>query len=99
MISTRSSRDRSHQRPTYSPHHPDTIGPHKGGTGEGSMATLAPEELRPDPTPSDIRLVIAASSVGTLFEWYDIFIYGTLSSLIGKAFFQGDNVTLQPLLV
>ncbi|HEX4694698.1 MFS transporter [Sphingomonas sp.] len=63
------------------------------------MATMAPEELRPDPSVSDIRLVIAASSLGTLFEWYDFFIYGTLSSIIGKAFFPGDNVTLQTLLV
>jgi len=63
------------------------------------MATVAPEELRPDPSPADIRLVIAASSLGTAFEWYDFFIYGTLSALIGKAFFPSDNATLQILLV
>ena len=48
---------------------------------------------------SDIRLVIGASSVGTIFEWYDFFIYGTLAGLIGAAFFPSDNETLQILLV
>lgn len=51
------------------------------------------------PTSSDIRMVIAASSAGTIFEWYDFFIYGTLAGFIGKAFFPGDNATLQILLV
>lgn len=46
-----------------------------------------------------MRLVIAASSAGTVFEWYDFFIYGTLAVLIGKAFFPADNTTLQLLLV
>ena len=52
-----------------------------------------------EPSPSDMRLVIAASSAGTIFEWFDFFIYGTLAALIGKAFFPADNVTLQLLLV
>lgn len=52
-----------------------------------------------EPSASDIRLVIAASSAGTVFEWYDFFIYGTLASIIGKTFFPSDNATLQVLLV
>ncbi len=51
------------------------------------------------PSTREIRLVIAASSAGTVFEWYDFFIYGTLAALIGKAFFPADNETLQMLLV
>ncbi len=51
------------------------------------------------PSTADIRLVIAASVAGTVFEWYDFFIYGTLAALIGKAFFPADNPTLQILLV
>jgi len=43
--------------------------------------------------------VIAASSAGTVFEWYDFFIYGTLAAMIGRAFFPADNETLQMLLV
>jgi MFS family permease len=52
-----------------------------------------------EPSASDIRLVIAASSAGTVFEWYDFFIYGTLAAIIGKTFFPSDNATLQVLLV
>ncbi len=51
------------------------------------------------PKPADMRLIIAASSAGTIFEWYDFFIYGTLASIIGKAFFPAGNETLQILLV
>ncbi len=52
-----------------------------------------------EPTEREIRLVIAASSAGTIFEWYDFFIYGTLAGLIGAAFFPSGNETLQILLV
>jgi MFS family permease len=48
---------------------------------------------------SDMRLVIGASSAGTIFEWYDFFIYGTLAAFIGKSFFPADNAVLQTLLV
>ncbi|MDP3676866.1 MAG: MFS transporter [Novosphingobium sp.] len=51
------------------------------------------------PSAKEMRLVIAASSAGTIFEWFDFFIYGTLAALIGKAFFPADNETLQLLLV
>ena len=46
------------------------------------------------------RLVIGASSAGTVFEWYDFFIYGTLaaSGIIGSTFFPSGNETLQTLL-
>ena len=53
----------------------------------------------PEPTASDIRLVIAASSAGTVFEWFDFFIYGTLAAMIGHAFFPAENETLQTLMV
>ncbi len=36
-------------------------------------------------------LVIAASSLGTVFEWYDFFVYGTLAALLGNMFFPSDN--------
>lgn len=51
------------------------------------------------PSKKEIRMVIAASSAGTVFEWYDFFIYGTLAAIIGKAFFPSDNATLETLLV
>ena len=52
-----------------------------------------------EPTQKEIRMVIAASSAGTVFEWYDFFIYGTLAAIIGRAFFPSDNATLETLLV
>jgi MFS family permease len=52
-----------------------------------------------EPSAADIRLVIAASSAGTIFEWYDFFIYGTLAGIIGKTFFPSGNATLEALLV
>ena len=55
----------------------------------------------PDIQPSarEMRLVIGASSAGTVFEWYDFFIYGTLAAIIGKTFFPSGNATLETLLV
>ena len=50
------------------------------------------------PTRKDIQLVIVASSLGTVFEWYDFFIYGTLAGLFGKLFFPLANATAGFLL-
>ena len=57
-------------------------------------------EPSPEPSKADIRLVIGASSLGTVFEWYDFFIYGTLASagIIGKAFFPAGDPVVQTLL-
>src|ERR1700676_1527738 len=38
-------------------------------------------------------LVIGASSLGTVFEWYDFYLYGLLASVISAQFFSGVNVT------
>jgi len=37
----------------------------------------------------EVRKVILASSVGTVFEWYDFYIYGTLATILAKQFFSG----------
>jgi MFS family permease len=37
----------------------------------------------------DMRTIVAASSAGTAFEWYDFFIFGTLAALISRNFFAG----------
>ncbi len=39
------------------------------------------------------KLVIFASSLGTVFEWYDFYIYGTLAVFFGKLFFPPGNDT------
>jgi len=44
-------------------------------------------------TPSRDRLVIAASSLGTVFEWYDFYLYGLLATIISSQFFSGVNET------
>ena len=39
------------------------------------------------------RNVIFASSLGTVFEWYDFYLYGSLAAIISKQFFSGVNDT------
>lgn len=51
------------------------------------------------PSANEIKLVIAASSAGTIFEWYDFFIYGTLAYLLSPIFFPSGNETLSLLYV
>jgi predicted MFS family arabinose efflux permease len=54
---------------------------------------------RSDPLPKhheatqSERLVIAASSLGTVFEWYDFYLYGLLATIISAQFFSGVNET------
>src|SRR4030095_794153 len=36
---------------------------------------------------------IAASSVGTVFEWYDFYLYGLLATILSAQFFSGVNET------
>ena len=51
------------------------------------------------PAPAKAQLtqghkkVIFASSLGTVFEWYDFFLYGSLAAIIAKQFFSGVNET------
>jgi MFS family permease len=47
---------------------------------------------------SGITLVIAASALGTAFEWYDFFVYGTLATVIAKHFFPADNPSISLLI-
>jgi MFS family permease len=44
------------------------------------------------------KMVIVASSVGTVFEWYDFFLYGALAVFIGRHFFSGVNETTSFIL-
>src|SRR5476649_1184041 len=61
------------------------------------MATLQPTAggLKPAArgiTPEE-RKVIFASSLGTVFEWYDFYLYGALATIIAKQFFSGLDPT------
>src|SRR3569623_1332589 len=46
-----------------------------------------------EPTANELRTVVFASSLGTVFEWYDFYRYGTLAAIIAKQFFAGVNPT------
>ena len=41
------------------------------------------------PISAEEKKVIFASSLGTVFEWYDFYLYGSLAAIIGKQFFSG----------
>jgi MFS family permease len=49
----------------------------------GQSVAMTPEERR----------VVFASSLGTVFEWYDFYLYGSLAAVIAKHFFSGVNPT------
>jgi MFS family permease len=51
------------------------------------MTTMAVNAPRSGGMTSEQRLVIFASSLGTVFEWYDFYIYGTLGVFLAKYFF------------
>ena len=50
------------------------------------MATQHPAAR---PMSAEQRKVIFASSLGTVFEWYDFYLYGSLAAIIAKQFFSG----------
>jgi len=56
------------------------------------LSPPAPVSLRAAPK-QNTWLVVFASSLGTVFEWYDFYIYGTLAAFFGKLFFPPDNET------
>jgi len=51
------------------------------------MSTMAVSQARAGGMTKDERFVILASSLGTVFEWYDFYLYGSLASIIGAQFF------------
>ena len=55
------------------------------------MATAAAHK----PMTPEQRKVIFASSLGTVFEWYDFYLYGTLAVIIGKQFFSNLDPSSQ----
>ncbi len=51
------------------------------------MATVTTTSPRAGGMTKDERFVILASSLGTVFEWYDFYLYGSLAAIIGAQFF------------
>src|SRR5438045_1946349 len=54
------------------------------------MASIAEDQKH---QPWSMARVVAASSAGTAFEWYDFFIFGSLAQTIQKVFFAGLDPT------
>jgi MFS family permease len=52
-----------------------------------AMAATAGDDARTGGMTKDERFVILASSLGTVFEWYDFYLYGSLASIMGAQFF------------
>jgi predicted MFS family arabinose efflux permease len=50
-------------------------------------ATAGGDDVRTGGMTAEERKVIFASSLGTVFEWYDFYIYGTLGAFLAKYFF------------
>ncbi|HSV71105.1 MAG TPA: MFS transporter [Methylibium sp.] len=56
------------------------------------MAAVLPAgrvHAEPRPMSKEEKKVIFASSLGTVFEWYDFYLYGSLAAIIAKQFFAG----------
>src|SRR5438045_3647363 len=55
--------------------------------GSIEMSTMTATSGKAAGMTKDERFVILASSLGTVFEWYDFYLYGSLASIIGAQFF------------
>jgi MFS family permease len=61
--------------------------------GSTSLFLKAKREPMPTAPEKGIWKIITASSVGTLIEWYDFYIFGSLSTIIAAKFFPSENPT------
>ena len=60
-----------------------------------ATSTLGKPAAANAPMTKEEKKVIFASSLGTVFEWYDFYLYGSLAAIIAKQFFSGLNETSQ----
>jgi MFS-type transporter involved in bile tolerance (Atg22 family) len=58
-----------------------------------STATAGKRPAAAAPMTREEKKVIFASSLGTVFEWYDFYLYGSLAAIIGAQFFSGLDPT------
>lgn len=52
---------------------------------------MATADVQAQGITAEERKVIFASSLGTVFEWYDFYLYGSLAAIIAKQFFAGTD--------
>src|SRR5712664_4905375 len=57
------------------------------------MATMTVTSARATGMSKDEKFVIFASSLGTVFEWYDFYLYATLAPFFAALFFPSGNET------
>ena len=55
------------------------------------MTTIAHPSVQSTGMTSEEKFVIFASSLGTVFEWYDFYLYGLLATVLNAQFFSGVN--------
>src|SRR5690349_19723067 len=65
---------------------------HQRGDGT-TMATMAATSATSQGMTREERFVILASSIGTVFEWYDFYLYATLAPFFAALFFPPGNET------
>jgi len=53
--------------------------------------------VTPRPMTQEEKKVILASSLGTIFEWYDFYLYGSLAAIIGAKFFSAFDVNTRSI--
>lgn len=56
-----------------------------------SQAVVGEEPTSSPTSLKGMRKVVAAASLGTVFEWYDFYLYGSLAGVIAKKFFSGTD--------
>jgi MFS family permease len=57
------------------------------------MAEIAVEGVETPVKRGSLRTVVSASAAGTAFEWYDFFVFGSLTQVISRTFFSGLSDT------
>ena len=57
------------------------------------MATMMQASARAGSMSKDEKFVIFASSLGTIFEWYDFYLYAVLAPFFAALFFPTENAT------
>src|SRR5215213_2653526 len=64
-----------------------------GETMAQASASTAGTPRAAAPMTREEKKVIFASSLGTVFEWYDFYLYGSLAAIIARQFFAGLDPT------
>ena len=62
-----------------------------------SVAATAADGASPRPMTKEEKRVILASSLGTVFEWYDFYLYGSLAVMIGAHFFSAFDANTRAI--